>query len=233
MKSLRYIVVLSMLFVLAACDAKEEPLGVKELKLQVGGLKRLLIDNKNGEIEIVGNTDSNVIQVTAHIRSRNISEDKLKLDLQEQEDTAYLDASFKGQFLSMGSGSVNLQIKVPKYLQIEIKSHKDGNIQISDMSSDVKIHNVNGDIDVLNTRGPLNINNRDGDLNLDNINSDIKIDNINGHIKAAHVDGSAVIDVGDGTLDLDHVGKDALITQSGNGKIKIGDVKGTVTQKKK
>ncbi|MBB3068610.1 hypothetical protein FHS14_001597 [Paenibacillus baekrokdamisoli] len=222
-----------MLFVLAACGAKEEPMGAKELKLQVGDLKKLLIDNKNGEIEIVGNTDSDVIQVTAHVSSNHINKDKLKLDLQGREDTAYLDASFKGQFLSMGSGSVNLQIKVPKHLQLEIKSHKDGNIRVSDMSSEVKIDNVNGNIDVLNTKGPLNINSRDGDLNLHDITSDIEIDNINGHIKVAHVDGSAVIDVGDGTLDIDHVGKDAMITQSGNGKIKIGDVKGTVTQKTK
>ncbi|MEK3911473.1 hypothetical protein [Paenibacillus sp. FSL H7-0331] len=233
MKRFQCVIILSLLFLLAACGLKEEPWGEKNLVLQASELKRLVIDNKNGEIEIVGTTDSDSIQVTADVTSKNINKDNLKLDLNDEKDTAYLNASFKSQFLSMGSGTVNLQIKAPKHLQIEILSHKDGNIRILDMSSGVKVDNINGNINVANTKGPLTITSRDGNLKLYEITSDIEIKNVNGQIDVDQVEGSAIIDVGDGTLDLNHVGQNATITQSGNGQIKIGDVKGTVVQKKK
>ncbi|WP_019421171.1 hypothetical protein [Paenibacillus sp. OSY-SE] len=232
-KVLKCAIVLSMLFLIAACGTGEEQTETRDLELQTAGLSKLVIDNRNGKIEIAGHTDSDKIEVTAQARAKGVSLDKLKLTLEDREGTAYLDASFEGQFLAMGSGFVDLQIKVPKHLQVDIMSHRDGDMHISNMSSNVKIGNINGNIQVLNTAGPLDIDNRDGDITIREIASDVTIANINGHIIIEQVGGSAVIDVRDGSLDIDGVAKDAAITQSGNGKVSIGDVKGKVTQKKK
>ncbi|MCM3702313.1 DUF4097 domain-containing protein [Paenibacillus macerans] len=222
------------LLLLAACGAKEESAetAAKNLELQADGLTKLVIDHRNGEIHITGNADSDRIEVVPLARANGVRMDKLELKLEAQQDTAYLDARYRGQFLAMGSGAVDLEIKVPNQLELAIKSHRDGNIHISDLSSSAKIDNINGDIQVSNLSGPLEIDNRDGDITVRDIGSDVTIDNINGHIQIDRVNGSAEIHVGDGSLNIDHVTQDATITQSGNGKIEIGEVAGHIFQKK-
>lgn len=227
---LQCLTILFLVFVSTGCGTEET--AVKELELQAGDFKQLVIDNRNGEIQISGNSESDKIEVKAQAKAKGVSMDKLKLKLEGRGEAAYLDASFEGQFLAMGSGLVDLQIKVPKHLGLEMTSHRNGNIHISGMSASAKIENINGDIQVSNTAGPLDIENRDGDITIRDTASDVKIVNINGHITVDQVGGSADIDVGDGTLELDRVAKDAVIRQSGSGQVTIGDVKGKVTQNK-
>ncbi|PUA37844.1 hypothetical protein C8Z91_17915 [Paenibacillus elgii] len=231
MKIMQSIAFLALLLLIAACGAKEET--TKKLELPVDGLAKLIIDHRNGEMKIFGSADSDKIEVVALAKANGVSVNKLELKLEAQKDIAYLDARFRGQFLAMGSGEVDLEIKVPRQVKLDITSHRDGSIHVSDLSSSAKIVNVNGDIQVSNLFGSLEIDNRDGDVTVRDIGSDIVINNINGHISVDKVDGSAEIHVGDGSLDISHVAKDASITQSGNGKIKIGEVKGKVLQNKK
>jgi hypothetical protein len=221
----------ALLLLITACQAKEES-EKKTLELPANNLSKLVINHRNGEIEITGSTDSDKIEVIAQAKAKGISMDKLNLTLEAQKEYAYLDARFGGQFLAMGSGAVDLVIKIPKQLQVDITSHRDGNIRISDLTSSAKIDNINGDIQVSNLSGSLTIDNRDGNMTVHDIGSDVTINNLNGHIQIDRVDGSAEIHVGDGNLDIDHVMKNATIKQSGNGKIKIGEVKGEVFQNK-
>lgn len=220
-----------LLLLIAACGAKKES-SAKDLELSAVGLTKLVIDHRNGEIQISGNSDSDKIEVVAVAKSYGVSMDKLELNLEAQKDIAYLDARFKGQFLAMGSGAVDLEIKVPKQLKLDIKSHRDGNIQVSELASSAKIENINGDIQVSNLTDSLEIDNRDGDIIARDIGSDVVINNINGHITVDQVGGSAQIQVGDGSLDVNHVAKDASITQSGNGEVQIGEVKGKILKNK-
>jgi len=219
----------ALLLLITACQAKEET-EKKTLELPANNLSKLVIDHRNGEIQIIGSTDSDKIEVVALAKAKGISMEKLKFTLEAQQEGAYLDARFGEQFLAMGSGAVDLVINIPKQLQVDITSHRDGNIHISDLSSSAKIDNINGDIQVSNLSGSLEIDNRDGNLTVQDIGSDVIIHNINGHIQIDRVDGSAEIHVGDGSLDMDHVMKNATIKQSGNGKINIGEVKGEIFQ---
>ncbi|MEF2966574.1 hypothetical protein V3851_12100 [Paenibacillus sp. M1] len=221
----------ALLLLVTACGAKGES-AAEKLKLQADGLTKLVIDHRNGDIKILGSSDSDKIEVDALAKADGVSVNKLELRLEAQEDTAYLDARFRGQFLATGSGAVDLEIKVPKQLDLEIKSHRDGDVRISELSSNAKIDNINGDIQVSNLSGSLEIDNRDGDITIREIGSDVVISNINGHISADQVGGSVEVQVGDGSLDVDHVAKDVSITQSGNGEIKIGEVKGRILQNK-
>lgn len=225
-------VLVVLLLLVTACGAKKES-EAQKLELQADGLTKLVIDHRNGEIKILGNSNSDKIEVDALAKANGVSMDKLELKLEAQKDTAYLDARFRGQFLAMGSGAVDLEIKVPKQLSLDITSHRDGNIHISALSSNAKIDNINGDIQVSNLSGSLEIDNRDGDITIQEIGSDVVINNINGDIMVDQVDGSVEINVGDGSLDINHVAKDATITKSGNGEIKVGEVKGRILQNKK
>ncbi|MED0896446.1 hypothetical protein [Aneurinibacillus migulanus] len=230
MKIMHGTIILALLLLITACGAKEE--SEKKLELPANDLSKLVIDHQNGTIQITGSADSGKIEVVALTKAKGISMEKLKLKLEARKENAYLDAQFGGQLFAMGSGAVDLEIKIPKQLQVDITSHRDGSIDISDLSSSAKIDNINGDIQVSNLSGSLEINNRDGNITIHDIGSDVTINNINGHINIDHVDGSAEIHVEDGNLDINHVMKNAIIAQSGNGKIKIGEVKGKIFQNK-
>lgn len=224
--------VIVLLLLITACGTKEDSV-TKQLKLSAASLTKLVLDHRNGDIKIVGNSASDQIEVAAFAKAKGVSMDNLELKLEAQEDTAYLDAQFKAQFLAMGSGAVDLEIKVPKALMLDITSHRDGNITISDLSSSAKIDNVNGNIQVSNLSGALEINNRDGGITVRDIGSDVIINNINGHIAVDQVGGAAEIHVGDGSLDINHVEKDVSISQSGHGNIEIGEVKGKILRNNK
>ncbi|MFP4976567.1 hypothetical protein ACE6ED_14270 [Paenibacillus sp. CN-4] len=230
-RKIKFVVFIGLLLLLSACGTKEESAS-KELTLPSDGLTKMIVDHRNGEVKITG-TDSDQIEVSAAVKADGVSMDKLDLTLEAREDTAVLNAQFKAQFLAMGTGSVDLEVKVPESLTLEVTSHRDGKITLSDLSSGATISNINGEIQASDISGTLEIDNRDGDINARNISSDVIVHNINGHIVVDGVTGSAEIHVGDGSLDLDHVDKDAMITQSGNGNIQIGEVKGKVTQNKK
>lgn len=231
MKLLQGVVLIVGMLLMTACGVKEES-SAENLILQADGLTKLVIDHRNGDIQVTGNADSDRIEVFPLVKTNGVSMDKLVLKLEAQKDTAYLEARFKGQFLALGSGVVDLEIKVPKELDLDIQSHRDGNIRISDLSSNAKIDNINGHIQVSKVSGSLEIDNRDGGIIAGNIGSDVTVRNLNGHIHIEQVDGSAMIDVGDGSLNIGHVAQDVFITQSGNGEIQIGEVAGQVIHQK-
>lgn len=230
-KMMQSAVLVLLLLSTAACGAKEDS-AARELELPGDDLKRLVVDHRNGEIKIAGVSDTDKIEVSARAQAKGIGMDKLELKLEARQDTAYLDARFKAQFLAMGSGTIDLEVKVPKRMKLDITSHRDGDLYISDLSSSVDIDNINGDIQVSNLSGCLEIDNRDGDIVVRDIGSDVSIRNVNGHITVDRVEGSAEIRVGDGSLDINRVAKDVSITQTGNGDVKIGEVKGKILRGK-
>lgn len=53
---------------------------------------------------------------------------------------------------------------------------------------------------------------------------------MNGAITAERIGGSAIIDVRDGKLDIDHVDGDVTVKQSGSGEVQVSNVKGKVNR---
>ncbi|WP_334076737.1 DUF4097 family beta strand repeat-containing protein [Paenibacillus sanfengchensis] len=234
MKKIIYSLLIAALFLLSACQSTSETTtDSKELKLDAASLESLIIDHRNGDIEITGDPRSETIQVAAEIsHSGNIDPNKLQLQLEERDGEAHLMAFFKGQFLASGKGTVGLKVTIPADLSVEIQSHQDGSIQIADLASAVKIDNVNGNIDVKNIGKDVTIHNRDGNINISNAAANLYIDNVNGAITAEQIGGSAIVDVGDGKLDIDQVDGDVTVKQSGSGEVQVGHVKGSVNQKR-
>ncbi|TYA14674.1 DUF4097 domain-containing protein [Paenibacillus faecis] len=234
MKYIHYSLLIVALLLLSACQSEAgTKTESKELQLNAASLKSLVIDHRNGDIEVIGDARSETIQVSAEIsHSGNIDPDKLQLRLEERDGGAYLNAFFKGQFLASGKGSVSLKVTIPAALSVEILSHQDGSIHISNLASAVKIDNVNGKIDIKNIGEEINIHNRDGNIDIRNAAADLYVTNVNGAITAERIGGSAIIDVGDGKLDIDQVDGDVTVKQSGSGEVQVGHVKGSVNQKR-
>lgn len=232
MKWITIFVCFALLLLTVACSSKPATSSNKELELPAANISRLVLDNSNGQIEIVGKKGIDKIQASVIANGSNM--DKLKLSLDSKGDIATLNAFFEGQFMSTGAQSVDVKLTVPEQIKLEIKHpHRDGDIKVSDVAADLSIDNVNGNLSLNNIGGAIDVKNRDGEISIQNSSADVNIENVNGHIKADKVGGTAYIELGDGSIDIDHVSKDVVIIQSGSGDVKVGDVKGKVTQSKK
>jgi DUF4097 and DUF4098 domain-containing protein YvlB len=88
--------------------------------------------------------------------------------------------------------SVDLDISVPKKAQLAIHSEK-GDVNVSDMASQVSIDNGNGDIDVRGTGGDVGIDMRHGDAKISDTKGDVKISGRGGSIEVVNASGSFTI----------------------------------------
>lgn len=234
MKKIQFASLVCLLLVLAACGTSgtAETTDTKQLELSAQEVAKLVVDHRNGTISMRSDTSSDYIQVEAGVRSNGASMKKLELDLRADHNIAYLDARFEGQFLATGSGAVDLEVTVPKGVDVEIKSHRDGDITLNQLQSSASIDNINGDIFVSGLSGSLEIDNRDGNVTVTDIAETVIIDNLNGHVAIERIDGAVEIHVGDGSLAIDQVKKDVTITQTGKGEVSIGEINGNVVHKK-
>ena len=105
-KIIQRMMTLALLLLITSCGAKEQSLK-KTLELPANNLAKLVIDHRNGDIQITGISDSNKIEVVALAKAKGARMGKLEFKLEAREESAYLDARFGGQLFAMGSGEVD------------------------------------------------------------------------------------------------------------------------------
>jgi opacity protein-like surface antigen len=142
---------------------------------------RLLIDNINGSINVVG-YDGADVQLVAYRKIRAESADRLAeakrevtLDVREESDRilVYVDGPWRRD-----DGSVNyrgwdyygyeigydFELKVPGDLMMTLKTVNDGDIGVRDVAGDFELRNVNGDIDMKDVAGSGKATTVNGDV---------------------------------------------------------------------
>jgi opacity protein-like surface antigen len=145
------------------------------------GDHRLLVDNINGSIEVVG-YDGADIQLVAYRKIRAESRDRLEeakteaaLDIREESDRIliYVDGPWRD-----GDGSVNyrgwdyygydveydFELKVPAKLRMTLKTVNDGDIDVRNVTGDFEVRNVNGDIEMRDVAGSGKATTVNGDV---------------------------------------------------------------------
>jgi hypothetical protein len=142
--------------------------------------------------------------------------------------------------------SVDMDITVPKKALLTIHSEK-GDVNVSDMGSQVSIDNGNGDIEVRGTAGDVSIDMRRGDAKISDTKGDVKISGHGGSIEVVDASGSFTIN-GEfvGPIRADKVAKgvrfvshrtDLTLTQlsghmeAGSGNLEIVDAPGNLLVK--
>jgi hypothetical protein len=88
--------------------------------------------------------------------------------------------------------SVDLDITVPNKALLAIHSEK-GDVNVSDMESQVNIDNGNGDIEVHSTGGDVSLDMRRGDAKIFDTKGDVKISGRGGSIDVVNASGSFTI----------------------------------------
>lgn len=85
--------------------------------------------------------------------------------------------------------SVDLDISVPKKALLTIHNEK-GDVNVSDIASQVNIDNGNGDIDVRGTGGDVSLDIRHGDAKISDTKGDVKISGRGGSMEVVNATGS-------------------------------------------
>jgi opacity protein-like surface antigen len=142
---------------------------------------RLLVDNVNGSITVVG-YEGTEVRLVAYKKIRAESDDRLAeakrdvtLDIKEESGRVllYVDAPWR-----KSDGSVNyrgweyygydveydFEIRVPMNTGTSLKTVNSGDIEVRNVTGDFSVHNVNGDIDMKEVAGSGNATTVNGSI---------------------------------------------------------------------
>jgi DUF4097 and DUF4098 domain-containing protein YvlB len=227
------LVLVFLLLVSAGFAAETE----RTLTLPSEGLKVLSIDCGAGRLDVTGAEGLQGIEVRAVIDAERTEaakmddfiKDHIKLSLEKRGDRAVLLARIEEHwgFVIGGSARIDLMVRVPKNLALEIDDSS-GEMVVEDIGGDVVIDDSSGEIRVARLGGRLDIDDSSGDIDVREVAGDIAIDDGSGDIDVLKVGGSIKVDDGSGDITIDGVGGDVLIEDSGSGDVRIDNVKGRV-----
>ena len=220
-----------------------------ERRFDARKLSRLSVTDASDDVNVEG-WDEDAVRVRANKRAHG--ETKLsELELRSSVDgeTLHLGTT-KPNVVGIGGGSVDLEIDVPKAVQVDEIETNDGDVSLRDVSGDVAVESDDGDVAVTGVIGDLSVRTDDGDVAVDRIGGvvtahsddgdvavrdpetirDLSVDDGNVVAAVPAVDGTASIraDDGDVTVRLgDSVDATVRVTV-GDGEITVAGGLGTV-----
>jgi hypothetical protein len=209
----------------------------KSLAMSADGIKELRIDCGAGFLKVAGVAGLDRIEVLAEIEARGEDSDEMEdfikdhveLFLEKRGTQAILKASIENGWSFFGSGDsrINLTVRVPKSMPIEIDDGS-GEMIVEEIDADVSIDDGSGSIRVERVRGNVEIDDNSGDLDIRDVSGDVSVEDGSGGIDIDKVGGSVTVDDGSGGIYIDDIGKDVVIEEAGSGSVRIDNVKGRV-----
>jgi Domain of unknown function (DUF5668) len=156
---------------------------------------RITVRGGRGDITVRA-SDEPEIRVSGKVNVKSWSEGAAK-KVSERVSAEIVQNSDGYEVRPTGSGgnsrvSVDLDITVPNKALLAIHSEK-GDVNVSDMESQVNIDNGNGDIEVHSTGGDVSLDMRRGDAKIFDTKGDVKISGRGGSIDVANASGSFTI----------------------------------------
>ncbi len=188
--------------------ASMEPLEHSQQMLQIdaGQLNALVANTGAGSLEIEGVAGMKTITLEADIYTYEDMQPNLSLT--QKGNTAYLVADFGPKFGSGSSPYIDLVLKVPAQMKMDIDDGS-GSITISGIDADIKLEDGSGSVEI------------DGGHNLE-------IQDGSGSMILSNIDGDIELDDGSGSIDIKQVNGDVNITD-GSGGMYVQDIQGKVT----
>jgi hypothetical protein len=89
--------------------------------------------------------------------------------------------------------SVDMDVVVPKKSVVTVHNDR-GDINVSDMATDVVVSTQNGDIEINDTTGNVDVNLQKGDVKVTDTKGDVKVAGHGGEVEAVNATGSLTID---------------------------------------
>lgn len=192
-------------------NIKVEPVDVK---LARGG--KVVISSRAGNIIVTG-WDKETVQASASSESGP-----------EQIETQITgDAAHPRLLLTAArrfGREVRLEVKVPRYSDVETLEGQRGDIVISDVEGTTVINTGNGDVKVMRV-GPLKVSRRSGDLTARDVKGDLTARSFSGEIVVENATGLVDVAATNGDLTIHNGGGDVR-ANSAMGSIEIRCAKG-------
>jgi len=226
----------------------------RNLELSVDGIQTLQVQCGSGFLTVIGVKGMDRIRATAQILVRGIQDNKfqsylekhLRLTLEKRGSDALLQAHVKKSFLKKIEAKINLTVKLPATLPVNIDDGsgaiivtnlsgglhiKDdsGSIDIVNMEGKIKVADGSGSIEIRDVRGNVEIQDGSGLIQINLINGNVSITDGSGELTIQDVNGSVTVTDGSGSIDIQDVTQDVFINEAGSGELNIDGVKGKVT----
>jgi hypothetical protein len=184
------------------------------------GLDRLLVDNSNGSVTIVG-TDAEEIAVSAEI-SRGLRDTGFSREVLESTLVV------RGTCPNFGSMwcRVTLRIEVPRQLDVVVDASNSG-VEIADVDGDVSVDADNGRVEVSDLRGALTLSSDNGRVTgrgLESPTVDAQSDNGRVTLEFTSPPDSVVADSDNGRVEVavpDVEGGYNVTAESDNGSVDV------------
>ena len=193
---------------------------------------KVVISSRAGEI-VVNGWDKDVVEASA--TSDNGPE---PVEAQTTGDSAHprLMLTAPGPSVRRIGREVRLEIKVPRYADIETLEGHRGDIRIADVDGATLINAGSGDVST-NHVGPLKVSRRSGDITVREVKGDLTARGFSGDIVAENVTGLVDIAVTNGDLAIHSAGGDVransatgdIDVRCGKGRADVSSASGSIT----
>lgn len=147
----------------------------------------LTVTNINGQVEIIG-WDGNNVTVNAVKKSSFGMEELDKIDIKVTSIGNYLNIETKYTGIATIQGSVDMNIKVPRFIHIETVMTSNGAIQIKDTKGDMETSSSNGAIIIDSVDGYVSAETSNGRIEIKETAGIKNIQTSNGAITAEVAD---------------------------------------------
>ncbi|QFU24942.1 hypothetical protein FM038_024330 [Shewanella eurypsychrophilus] len=203
--------------------ASMEPMEHSQQMLQIDAsqLNALVANTGAGSLEIEGVEGLSNITLEADIYTYEDMEPNLSLT--QKGSTAYLVADFGPRIGSGNSPYIDLIIKVPAKMKMDIDDGS-GSIKISGVDADIELEDGSGSVEISGGRN-LDIQDGSGSITLENINGNIELDDGSGSIDITQVNGNVTITDGSGGMYVKDI-QGKVTIDDGSGGIEVINTKG-------
>ncbi|GAB3287834.1 DUF4097 family beta strand repeat-containing protein [Pseudidiomarina andamanensis] len=191
----------------------------RNLSLDMTDIEEMKADTGAGSLEIIGEAGRTRIDVVAEVYYRDAED--IQLSLEKTGGNAVLTADFASNSYRGDNPYINLTVRVPAELSIELNDGS-GSIALRDVMGDLTIEDGSGSI-TIEHGGNVDIDDGSGSITVRHLRGDLTIEDGSGSIDIERVSGKVTIDDGSGGIDVRHVG-DLKIIESGSGSLSIDGV---------
>jgi DUF4097 and DUF4098 domain-containing protein YvlB len=191
--------------------------GEQEHKLQHGG--KVSVRNPVGPISITG-WDRDTIQATA---VRTAREETVRINITEDSQHAGVVSITPALEGRRGGHEVHLEVKLPRYAQIESANAHGGDVEISGIEGSVNASSGSGNL-VIKKVGPLSAHTGSGDVKVEDVTGQTNVSTGSGDISLSRV-GSVEARAGSGDISVNGV-KGSAKVQTGSGDVSARDING-------
>jgi hypothetical protein len=191
------------------------------VKLERGG--KVVVVNRNGEIRITG-WDSDMIEARAE---GDEGPEAVQVRVTGEAPRSRVVLSVPAYNSRRHSSEINLEIKLPRYADLESIESLRGDIEITGLDGVVSVSTAQGALAIKNV-GPLKATTRNGEVTVAGVKGDASVRSLNGDLTVDNVSGSVDLAATNGNIIVRGTGGN-LQVNSASGDIDLHCVKGNAT----